>query len=240
MTLTDAQRGFGRRPLSRTRDLLDHPLSTYYLIAGSTLLLLTLGVVMVLSASSIESYRVFGSAYTLAQRQGSFAIVGVIAMFLAARTSVQLWRGLARGGIFVSIGLLIAVLVIGVEVYGQRNWIEIFGPFRFQPSEFAKIALILWGADLLARRDQRIRTWGQLLIPILPVTLMIMVLVLLEGDYGNAMVIGMMVPRSGSSPDSRSSVSSARGCSPLPRRIEPSASPHGSTRLSTSSESAGR
>jgi len=81
--------------VGRVADLLNHPLSTYYLLLGTTLLLLALGLIMVLSASSIESFRVHGSAYTLAQRQGLFAVLGVIGMFFAARTSVQFWRGLA-------------------------------------------------------------------------------------------------------------------------------------------------
>ena len=49
--------------------------------------------------------------------------------------------------------MLVAVLVIGVEVAGQRNWIEIIGPFRLQPSEFAKLALVVWGASLLSQTE---------------------------------------------------------------------------------------
>ena len=68
--------------------LLNHPLSTYYLLLGTTLLLLTLGLIMVLSASSIDSFRVFGNAYTLAERQALFAAMGLVAMFIVARTSI--------------------------------------------------------------------------------------------------------------------------------------------------------
>ena len=128
---------------NRVALLLTHPLSTYYLLLGTTLLLLVLGLIMVLSASSIESFRVFGSAYTLAQRQGMFAVLGVVAMLFAARTSVQFWRGFAWILFILAFGLLVAVLFIGVEVAGQRNWIEIVGPFRLQPSEFAKLALVV-------------------------------------------------------------------------------------------------
>ncbi len=135
----------------RARLLLDHPLSTYYLLIGASLLLLILGLVMVLSASSIESYRVFGSAYTLAQRQAMFAVIGVVMLIFAARTATQFWRAISWYLLALSLVLLVAVLIVGVEVAGQRNWIELFGPFRFQPSEFAKFALIVWGADLLTR-----------------------------------------------------------------------------------------
>ena len=169
--------------------LLNHPLSTYYLLLGTTLLLLALGLIMVLSASSIESFRVFGSAYTLAQRQAMFAVLGVVAMLFAARTSVQFWRGFAWVLFALAFGLLITVLVIGVEVAGQRNWIEVFGPFRLQPSEFAKLALVVWGASLLSQRNRRLDTWKGLLLPLIPVALVMMVLVLLEGDFGNTLML---------------------------------------------------
>jgi cell division protein FtsW (lipid II flippase) len=71
---------------SRIALLLNHPLSTYYLLLGTTLLLLALGLIMVLSASSIESFRVFGSAYTLVQRQALFAGIGVILLVASVGT----------------------------------------------------------------------------------------------------------------------------------------------------------
>ena len=173
--------------------LARHPLSAYYLLMGSALLLLLLGLIMVMSASSIESVRVFGSPYTLAQRQAFFALLGVVAMFFAARTSVQFWRAFAWPLLLAAFGLLVAVLIIGVEVAGQRNWIEIFGPFRLQPSEIAKLALVVWGAEVLSRRSRRLDTWRGLLIPIVPVAVVMMVLVLAEGDFGNTVMLGAIL-----------------------------------------------
>lgn len=189
MTALDETPATSERPAGRLRLLLNHPLSTYYLVAGSTLMLLILGLLMVLSASSIESYRVFGSAYTLAQRQAMFAVGGVILMFVLARTTVRFWRAISWWLLGAAILLLLAVLVIGVEVAGQRNWIELFGPFRLQPSEFAKIAIIIWGADLLTRKQQMLTSWKHLLIPLLPVAGFMIVLVLLENDVGNALLL---------------------------------------------------
>ena len=91
-----------------------------------------------------------------------------------------------------SLGLLVLVLVIGVEVRGQQNWIDLFGPFRLQPSEFAKVGIIVWGADLLTRKDLRIHTWSHLLVPLLPVAFLMVVLILLEGDFGNAFMIAVI------------------------------------------------
>jgi cell division protein FtsW len=163
------------------------------LILGSTLLLLGLGLVMVLSASSVESVRIFGSAYTLAQRQALFAVVGVIALIFAARSSIQFWRKSAWVFLAIAFVLLCLVLVIGVAVAGQRNWIEIFGPFRLQPSEFAKLALVIWGAEVLTRKDRHIPTWRNILVPILPVATILMFLVLLQGDFGNALMLATIL-----------------------------------------------
>lgn len=177
----------GRKRPGRLAILLQHPLSTYYLLLGTTLLLLVLGLIMVLSASSIESFRIFGSSYTLAQRQAMFAVLGVVAMLLASRTSVEFWRGFSWVLLIVAFVLLGAVLVIGVEVAGQRNWIEIIGPFRLQPSEFAKIALVVWGAAQLTRKP--LDSWRSLLLPVLPVAAVMIALVLAEGDVGNTLML---------------------------------------------------
>jgi len=179
--------------LYRLGTWLRHPLSTYYLIIGTALLLLGLGLVMVLSASSIESVRIFGSPYTLVQRQALFAVAGVIAMYFAARTSIEFWRAFAWPLLLGSLALLILVLFIGVEVAGQRNWIDIIGPFRLQPSEFAKLALIVWGADVLTRRRDAIPTWNTLLVPLVPVAGVMMILVLLEGDFGNTLMLAAIM-----------------------------------------------
>lgn len=169
--------------------LVDHPLSTYYLLLGTTLLLVVLGLIMVLSASSIESFKIFGSSYTIVQRQALFAVLGVVAMLLAARTSPHFWRGASPFLLVGAIVLLFAVLVVGHEVAGQRNWIEIAGPFRLQPSEIAKLALVVWGATLISRRSDRVDSWRALLVPFLPVAVLMMGLVLAEGDFGNALML---------------------------------------------------
>lgn len=175
------------------RLLLSHPLSTYYLLLGSTLLLLLLGLIMVLSASSIRSVDTFGSPYTIAFRQLMFAVLGIVVMAIVIRTSTHFWKAFAWPLLAIAGVLLIAVLIIGVEVAGQRNWIEIIGPFRLQPSEFAKIALVVWGATMLARPRRDPYTWRTLLIPVLPVAVIMMLLVLAEGDVGNVLMLGAIL-----------------------------------------------
>lgn len=182
-----------RRVGSADRPRSEHPMATYHVLLGSTLLLLVLGIAMVLSASTVESYRIFGSAYTLWSRQVLFAVVGLAAMVVASRLPVTFYRRIAYPVLIGALVALVLVLVVGREVAGQKNWIDIWGPFRFQPSEFAKLALVLWGSDLLARKQPLLDQWKHLLVPLLPVSLTIIGLVLLEGDFGTALILVPMV-----------------------------------------------
>ena len=175
--------------LSKLGTLLRHPLSGYYLLVGCALLLLVLGLIMVLSASSIQSVNVFGSSYTIALRQGLFALLGLVALVFASRTSIEFWQAFAWPLLLLAFGSLILVLIIGIEVSGQRNWIEIIGPFRVQPSEIAKLALVVWGAEILSRPGRLLDTWRGLLVPLLPVGIAMMALVLAEGDFGNTVML---------------------------------------------------
>lgn len=175
------------------RFIVGHPLGLFHLLLGATILLLALGLVMVLSASSIVSLRLHDSVYTLAQRQALFAVIGVAAMVLGSRLPVKLWRMSAWPSIVVAIVLLVAVIAIGVEVSGQRNWLDIMGPFRLQPSEIAKLAVVIWAADVLARKETLLDRWSHLLIPLLPVIGLILLLVLMGGDVGNALLISAIV-----------------------------------------------
>ena len=78
-------------------------------------------------------------------------------------------------------------------MHGQRNWIRLVGPFRLQPSEFAKLGLILWSADLFARREAYLHQWRALLVPFMPMVAVVVGLVVLEGDLGTAIVLSIIV-----------------------------------------------
>lgn len=173
------------------RHLLDGPLTSYLLVLGSALALLGLGLPMVLSASSVTSYAETGSSFTIFERQLIWAAVGIPAMLVASRLSVRTWRRLAIPAVLLALVLLALVLVpgIGVEVNGNRNWIDVGGPFRLQPAEAAKLALVLWGAEVLTRKRARLGEWRELLIPLMPVTALILLLVLAGGDLGTAVVL---------------------------------------------------
>ena len=162
---------------------------------GATALLLVLGLVMVLSASSVMAYADSGSSFSIVEKQLLWVAVGVPLMVAASRIPLSLWRRLAYPAMAVAVALLCLLLVPGVgrSVNGNTNWIDFGGPFRIQPSEAAKFALVLWGADLLARKQRLLDQWRHLLIPLLPVAFGVIALVLVGGDLGTALVLMAIV-----------------------------------------------
>lgn len=177
------------------RILLERPLTPYYLVLGATVLLTALGLVMVLSASSVESYVASGSSWTVAQKQAIWVGIGVPVVVVASRLPIRVFRFLAIPAIVASVVLLILVLVpgIGVNVNGSQNWIDFGGPFRIQPAEAAKLALVLWGADLLVRKRRLLTQYRHLMIPLLPVAALVIGLVLLGGDLGTSLILMAIV-----------------------------------------------
>lgn len=169
---------------------LEHPMVHYQILLGATGFLLTLGVVMVASSSSVFSYQQNdGNSWALATRQLIFAALGVFLMMAVSKMhvdSIRRWATLFMVGVGI---LLVAVLIIGTARYGQKNWIEFGGPFRIQPSEFAKLAVVLWGADILDKKYHLLEQRNHLVVPLVPVCLTVLVLIMLQGDLGTAMVM---------------------------------------------------
>jgi len=169
---------------------LEHPMLNYQILFGVTGLLLALGIVMVASASSVYSYQQNnGNPWALATRQFVFAVIGVLLMLAVSKMhvdSIRRWAPLFM--VIVGI-LLVAVLVVGTAVHGQKNWIDFGGPIRIQPSEFAKLAIIMWGADTLDRKYHLLEHTKHLVIPVLPISAAVLILVVLQGDLGTAMVM---------------------------------------------------
>ncbi|HUZ36683.1 MAG TPA: putative peptidoglycan glycosyltransferase FtsW [Streptosporangiaceae bacterium] len=169
--------------------VLDRPLTSYYLILGITTLLLALGLVMVLSTSSVAGLALGVSPYSGFQHQLLGVLIGLPCMWLAARSSPAVFRAIAYPLVFVAIlGLL---LVLGAQPQaGVSRWLSIAG-FQFQPSELAKLAFLLWGADLLARKERlgQLGDWRHLLIPLLPGAGLLCMLVMLGDDLGTTFLL---------------------------------------------------
>jgi cell division protein FtsW len=179
--------------LRRFQQGLERPLTPYYLILGSAALILVLGLVMVFSASQIEARNLGLPFAYFFEKQLTAVSIGAVMMYVAARLPVRLLRALAYPLLLGVIGLLLLVAVPGVgkSVNGNQNWISLGGSFQIQPSEFAKLALVLWGADLLARKQQlkMLDQWKHLLVPLVPMGVLLLTLVLAGGDMGTAMII---------------------------------------------------
>jgi cell division protein FtsW len=185
------------RPRDRVAEpavpLLHREATPYYLLLGASMLLLVLGVVMVFSASSVTAFSFMGSSFAIVNKQIMWVVIGLPLMWIASRLPVKAWRAFAYLGLITSLALLFLVVFAGTEVNGNRNWLDFGGPFRIQPSELAKLSLVLWGADLLARKRKLLTQWKHLLVPFVPVSGFVIGLVLLGGDLGTAIILAAIM-----------------------------------------------
>ncbi len=160
------------------------------LLVGSTAFLVGTGLVMVLSASSVSAFAAYGDSFLFVQRQAVYAVVGVFALVIASRLPVEVWRRLAVPFLLVTIAMLIAVLhpTVGVSAYGSSRWFEL-GPVTVQPSEIAKLAIVVFSASLLSRRLGSLDDVGQLAMPLLPMSLVVWGLVIMQPDLGTMVIL---------------------------------------------------
>ncbi|MEW2549427.1 putative lipid II flippase FtsW [Streptomyces sp. NPDC047002] len=181
-----------RRRFEQARRAWDRPLTAYYLIIGSAALIIVLGLVMVYSASMIKALELSLPASYFFRKQFLAALIGGVLLLVATRMPVRLHRALAYPLLVVTVFLMALVQVpgIGQSVNGNQNWIG-FGAFQLQPSEFGKLALVLWGADLLARKQEKrlLNQWKHLLVPLVPCAFFLLGLIMLGGDLGTAIIL---------------------------------------------------
>jgi cell division protein FtsW len=148
-------------------------------------LLCGIGLMMVLSASSVIALRDYGGSWIFFQRQAMWVLVGVLAMGLAARLDYHVWQRMAIPLLALSFALLALVLVpgVGLSAGGSTRWLGV-GIVRIQPSELAKLALLLFAADLAVRRAGQIADTRAVLRPVGLVTAGLATLVMLQPDMG--------------------------------------------------------
>ncbi|MFJ6652683.1 putative lipid II flippase FtsW [Microbacterium sp. NPDC091313] len=185
----------GRRGLAARVSLgrVFAPVPSEFLLIASTALLLTgFGLVMVLSATSaLDGAQ---NPFDHVIKQGVFAVLGIPLMFIASRLPVAFYRRIAWPVLIgaTAFQLLVFVPGLGVESYGNTNWVVIAG-FQFQPSEFLKLALALWMGAVLWRKRTLLRSWPHVFIPVVPVAGLVVATVLAGDDLGTAMVIVLVV-----------------------------------------------
>ncbi|MFG2042631.1 FtsW/RodA/SpoVE family cell cycle protein [Dactylosporangium sp. NPDC048998] len=176
------------------RGLLDRPLASYYLLLSSVGLLVFIGLVMVFSVTSVGNYAKTGSPFTSIATQALSAVVGLLAFWVCQRLPVRTFRALAIPLMLASFVLMSFVDLMGWlaarrapdaasvsaihlgPIWVDDLWLGV-GSLQLQPVELAKIALVVWGADLLVRKGRTILSWRELLMPLFPVTVALLLLV---------------------------------------------------------------
>jgi cell division protein FtsW len=192
---TAGRRSGGQVAIRVAQKVFGAETSTFFLLLGTTLFLLAFGLVMVLSASSVEdgagaSHDFFSSF----SRQGLYAVIGLPLMLVASRMPMGFWKKWAWPAVIGTSVLQLLVFLPGLGVYyqGNTNWIKI-GPFEAQPSELVKLALILWVAWILAAKKNLLEDWKHVFLPIAPVAIVAIGLVLAGNDLGTALIMGAIV-----------------------------------------------
>jgi cell division protein FtsW len=165
--------------------------SSYALLLVVVGILLAFGVVMVLSASSLAGLARRDDPYVYFKRHVLWTALGVAVMFAASRVDYRRWRLLAAPLLLAAVVALLLVLVHprAVSAYGSTRWIPLGGGLTFQPAELAKLALLLFCADVLTRKAKLLDDVRHLLVPVVPVLLLLAALVMAEPDLGTTILL---------------------------------------------------
>ena len=165
------------------------PTPAFWTILTITVVFTALGLIMVLSSSSVVSLHSGGSAWSLFARQCKWALFGAIGMWGAYKVPYHAWRRTKWLLPFIGVSLLLnfIVPVVGRDINGARAWLQ-YGNFRLQPSEFMKLAVVLFCADFLSKRHKYVAVHEKVLRPMLMVLGVTALLCGLQKDYGTALV----------------------------------------------------
>jgi cell division protein FtsW len=168
-----------------------HRTLEWQLLVFLPLALTAFGLVMVYSATSASAALGNANPMGYLERQATYAALGFVLMVVAARSDFRKLRALAPGLVITALVLCLAVLVVGERINGARRWIG-FGPAAFQPSELAKLALVVWCAAYLARKPPP-RSLRELARPVGLLVGIFCLLILVEPDLGTVITIVVMV-----------------------------------------------
>ncbi len=161
-------------------------------LAGTVLALISFGVVMVYSASAVYAHEHFGNGQHYLVRQGTFAALGLGAMAVASRVDYRWYIKWTYPVLAVAIGLAFLVVVgLGTRAGGATRWLTL-GPIHVQPAEVMKLALILWLAYSLTKKREQMASFSVGILPHAMVAMLLMMLCLLQPDFGSAVMIGVL------------------------------------------------
>ena len=161
-----------------------------------TVLLTAVGLMMLFSASFPSAYYETGDGAYYLKRQAIFAALGFVAMAVAGKMNYQRWRGAAKLLVGVAIFLLILVIIphVGITKNNATRWLGIPGVFTFQPSEIAKLAIILYFADSISKKKEKMQDLRNGVVPYLAILAAFALLMLLEPHLsGTILIVGIGV-----------------------------------------------
>lgn len=169
----------------------EHPFDTLFLI--TVLILLGIGIVMIYSTSSILAEKEFHDPNFFLRRQLLALFLGLLVMYLAMHLNYEIYRQLTLPLLLLSLLLLAAVLIPGVSpIRGSRRWL-VWQGISFQPSELAKLAMVIYLAYSLTRKQEKIRRFKEGFLPYLLVSGVMIFLILQEPDLGGAFTLALLV-----------------------------------------------
>ena len=163
-----------------------------YVLLGSVIILSLFGLLMVYSASNIWAEYKFNDPFKFVKNQGLFFIVGLFLMNVISKINYQHYQKWAKVFLIGCVVLLILVLIPGIGTVrnGSRSWFGI-GSFGIQPSEFTKLALIIFSAKYLTKNEKKMSNIKKGVLPLLGLALMIFGLIMLQPDFGTGMILVM-------------------------------------------------
>ena len=183
----ERRRQIERRGYEAAKGPLDLPLLLL------TLLLTGMGLLMLFSASFPSAYYESGDPAYYLKRQAFFAALGLVAMFVVSKINYQRWRGAGRLLVGLALFLLILVIIphnpLAITANRATRWLGIKGVFQFQPSEIAKLAVIVYFSDTISKKREKMLTWRQGILPYVALLAVIGVLMMLEPHLSGTVLI---------------------------------------------------
>jgi cell division protein FtsW len=188
------------RPMALLHGLLARPLASYHLLLASTGLLLVIGLTMVFSATNVHAFATDGNAFAAIAEQATYAVFGLVAFWVCQRLPARTFRALALPMLVAAFALQATVAGISLlhsaelldqprlgPVVAELRWLNI-GGVSLQPSELAKFALVVWAADVLARKGALLGWWREVARPLFPVAGLLLLVVGYQ-DLGTMLVL---------------------------------------------------
>lgn len=161
------------------------------LLAACVVALVGFGIVMVYSASAVFAAKEFGSSTYFLARQASFSVLGIVAMAAASRIDYHFYLKLTYPMLIVAaVGLILCATGLGTRVGGASRWLRL-GPIGIQPSEIAKLAVIMYLSYSLAKKAEKVKTFTVGFLPHVLCASLFIALLLLQPDFGTAIVIAL-------------------------------------------------